>query len=168
MSKREALIVAAHEAIAEKGFEGLRLRAVAARAGIDHSTLHHYFGTKQDLVDAVVDHATGQVRTGTSADGSREERLCHHLGMVGTMIAQRPELHIVLRELDLRSLRDPRTRATVAAHEEGWRSSLAGFAGAEVELIIATVKGASLCPEQAPAVLKKLCELLRGGRPCTF
>ncbi|MEU0571704.1 helix-turn-helix domain-containing protein [Nonomuraea sp. NPDC005983] len=168
MSKREALIIAAYEAIAREGFEGLRLRAVAAQAGIDHSTLHHYFGTKQDLVDAVVGHVTDQVRTGASADGSREERLCRHLGMVGAAIAERPELHIVLRELDLRSLRDPRTRATVAAHEEGWRSSLTGFARGEVELVIATVKGASLHPEQAPAVLKDLCQLLRGGRPCTF
>lgn len=48
--RRQALVEAAFRCIAEKGFEGLRLRDVAAKVGIDHSTLHYHFPTKEDLV----------------------------------------------------------------------------------------------------------------------
>ena len=57
--RRQALVEAAYRRIAECGFEGLRLRDVAAEVGIDHSTIHHYFPTKQALVTAVVDYAFG-------------------------------------------------------------------------------------------------------------
>ena len=42
--RRQALVEAAYRRIAECGFEGLRLRDVAAEVGIDHSTIHHYPG----------------------------------------------------------------------------------------------------------------------------
>ena len=58
--RRERLVAAAFERVAEIGFEGLRLRQVAEQAGIDHSTLHHYFATKQDLVAAVAEFTTRQ------------------------------------------------------------------------------------------------------------
>ncbi len=61
--RRQALVEAAYRRIAECGFEGLRLRDVAAEVGIDHSTIHHYFPTKQALVTAVVDYATRQFWT---------------------------------------------------------------------------------------------------------
>jgi AcrR family transcriptional regulator len=165
VNRQEALVQAAFDAIASKGFEGLRLRAVAAEVGIDHSTLHHYFATKQDLVAAVVDFATGQLRA-TPARGSTSERLNHHLGVLTTAIAERPELFLVLRELDLRATRDPAVRATVASREEGWRASLTEVLGdpAAAELVIAAVKGVSLRPDLAPAVLGRLGRLLGGGR----
>ncbi|MGH3813794.1 MAG: helix-turn-helix domain-containing protein [Pseudonocardiaceae bacterium] len=50
------MVRAAFDVIAEKGFEGLRLREVAAQVGIDHSTLHYYFPTRQDLVAAGAVH----------------------------------------------------------------------------------------------------------------
>jgi AcrR family transcriptional regulator len=58
-----------------QGFEELRLRDVASEVGIDHSTLHHHYATKQDLVAGVVEHAAQQFwpssrRTGAHASGS--------------------------------------------------------------------------------------------------
>ena len=58
-SRREVLVRSAFTAIARAGFEGLRLREVATAAGIDHSTVHHYFRTKQELVAATVAYSTG-------------------------------------------------------------------------------------------------------------
>ncbi|HXM55142.1 MAG TPA: helix-turn-helix domain-containing protein [Candidatus Dormibacteraeota bacterium] len=158
---REAVIQAAFDAIARRGFEGLRLRAVAAEAGIPYATLHHHFATKQDLVSAVVERATAQLRA-TPVPGGTTEGLRQHLALLTRAIAERPELFLVLRELDLRSTRDPTVRAIVASREEGWRASLTETLGdpAAAELVIATVKGVSLRPDLAPAVLGRLGRVL--------
>lgn len=86
--RRQLLVQAAFDAIAEKGFEGLRLREVAARAGIDHSTLHHYFPTRQDLVAAVVEFATSHFWTAMPGDGAATAKLSTHLGTLARMIRQ--------------------------------------------------------------------------------
>ena len=57
-SCRQALVEAAFYAIAVKGFKGLRLHDGATKVGINHSTLHPYFSTKEDLVAGVVEYAT--------------------------------------------------------------------------------------------------------------
>src|SRR5580692_8395078 len=51
--RRAALLQAAFDVIAEAGFEGLRTRAVAERAGVNIATLHYYFPSKQALVEGV-------------------------------------------------------------------------------------------------------------------
>ena len=58
--RRTQLVAAAFRRVAESGFEGLRLRQVAEDVGIDHSTLHHHFATKQALVEAVAEYTTRQ------------------------------------------------------------------------------------------------------------
>ena len=173
--RRQALVDAAFRRLAERGFEGLRLRDVAAAAGIDHSTLHHYFPTKEDLVAAVVAQATRQFWPTLPAAGAPAERLRHHLAALGRMARERPALFAVLGELDLRATRDPAVRALLARHEAGWRAALAEVlqqgvaegawaAGLEpaagVELIIAAVKGVRLLPERAEHVLQQLARLL--------
>jgi AcrR family transcriptional regulator len=40
MQGKRGIVRAAYLAIAEKGFEGLRIREIARRAGLDHATLH--------------------------------------------------------------------------------------------------------------------------------
>jgi AcrR family transcriptional regulator len=170
--RRQALVLAAYDRIARHGFDGLRLRDVATDVGIDHSTIHHHFPTKQDLITAVVDHATGQFRSTTPGEGTAADRLRAHLGALVKMIEERPELHAVLRELDVRATRDPSLRAVVAEREQGWRAALtevfrqedawvAGLPPSEgAELVIATVKGASLRPETARLTLRHLEELI--------
>src|ERR1700757_1934596 len=51
--RRTALLQATFDAIAELGFEGLRTRAVAGRAGVNVATLHYYFPTKQALIEGL-------------------------------------------------------------------------------------------------------------------
>jgi AcrR family transcriptional regulator len=174
------LVQAAYAAIASKGFEGLRLRAVAADAGIDHSTLHHYFRTKRDLIAAVVDFATQQFRSSSPSDSSRPTTLEEHLTFLGRMIMERRTLHAVLRELDLRATRDASVRAIIVEREKGWRMALTARlrAAAEVgawpagldptigaELLIAVVKGASLNPARAIEVLNLFQALIADRRP---
>lgn len=171
LDRRQALVQAAFNGIAKHGLEGLRLRDVAVKAGIDHSTVHHHFATKQDLVAEVVTYATRQFWPTMPAEGEPKARLHHHLTALTALMHERPELFVVLHEFDARVRRDPAVRAIVQRHEAGWRVVLTDLflsgAGNGVwrdclnpsnaaELIIATVKGVSLIPDQAAAVLHDL------------
>jgi len=59
---REAILAAAREAFAERGFDRTSIRAIATSAGVDPALVHHYFGTKDELflatVQAPMDPAT--------------------------------------------------------------------------------------------------------------
>jgi AcrR family transcriptional regulator len=46
---REAILAAAREAFADRGFDGASIRAIAATAGVDPALVHHYFGAKEQL-----------------------------------------------------------------------------------------------------------------------
>lgn len=169
------MISAAFDVIAMGGFEGLRMREIAARVGTDHSTLHHYFASKEALVEAVATHTADRFRGTTPESGTATERLTGHLRTLASRIVEEPKLHIVMRELDLRANRDPALRATLNDLERGWRQNLRGLieqAAADgtvkhsaspadaAELIIATAKGASLDPSTAPTALRQLTRLL--------
>lgn len=176
-NRRQELVDAAFQCIAERGMEGLRLRSVAEAVGIDHSTLHHHFATKQALVSAVVEYVTRQFWATLPAEGGPAEQLRHHLAALGRMIRQRPALFIVLAELDLRGPRDPAVGQVLERVEAGWRDGLAevwrhgtrqrvwatGLAPeTAVELIIAVVKGVRLLPDRAESVLAGLERTLLG------
>jgi AcrR family transcriptional regulator len=49
---REAILAAARQRFAERGFAGATLRAIAAEAGVDPALLLHYFGSKRGLFTA--------------------------------------------------------------------------------------------------------------------
>lgn len=175
MDRRQALIEATFDLIAEKGFEGLRLRDVSGRVGIDHSTLHHYFATKNDLIAAVVSYATGHFKFTMATDGDPAARLAAHIDQVGALVTGWPELVRVLREVDLRATRDPAIREMMEAQHDAWRTGLIALLRAGVDagtvsaalapeagadLIIATLKGATLRPEYAKDVHDQLARLL--------
>ena len=51
---REAILAAAREAFADRGYDRASIRAIATRAGVDPALVHHYFGTKDQLFLATV------------------------------------------------------------------------------------------------------------------
>jgi AcrR family transcriptional regulator len=53
-STREAILTAARALFAEAGYDRASIRAIARRAGVDPALVHHYFGTKDDLLLAAV------------------------------------------------------------------------------------------------------------------
>jgi AcrR family transcriptional regulator len=175
--RRDQLVEAAFRRVADIGFEGLRLRQVAEDVGIDHSTLHHHFATKQDLIDAVAAYTTRQFwSTGPPAAAGADAQLRAHLDALCRMIVERPDLFAVTVELDLRARRDPAVAAAMAEHESGWRavlvrilSDLTSDPSTAAELVIAAVKGVRLVPNVAGPVLERLAGQLladEGGRPC--
>jgi AcrR family transcriptional regulator len=51
---REAILAAAREVFAERGYDGATMRAIAERAAVDPALVYHYFGAKERLFEAVL------------------------------------------------------------------------------------------------------------------
>src|SRR2546421_11887604 len=81
--RRRSLVLAAYDLIAEEGFEGLRTRDVAMRAGVNIATLHYYFASKEDLIDGGVDYLLDLFIS--QASGDRELDVCTPLGRLQAM-----------------------------------------------------------------------------------
>ena len=52
---RQAILDAAREQFAARGYDGASLRAIAAAAGVDPALIRHFHGSKGDLFAATVD-----------------------------------------------------------------------------------------------------------------
>jgi len=131
---RRDLLVAAYELIAQKGLEGLRTRDIVARAGLNISTLHYHFGTKEALLAAVVlfvaDKFAGE---GVElAATSPEATLRGHFERTRATFRRNPELAIVLQELALRAQRDAATRKAFRPILKFWNLSVEESVRAEV------------------------------------
>jgi len=135
--RRTALLQAAFDVLAEVGFEGLRTRAVAHRAGVNIATLHYYFPSKQHLIEGLAQfigakfvtlHGRPPRPSGLSAlDRFRQEfsdgrfYLNHH-----------PEMLLVIQEFALRGKRDPEVQKTVDQMNAHWRDGIARMVRAGV------------------------------------
>lgn len=129
-----ALIRAAYHTIAEKGFEGLRLREVAEQVGINHATLHHYFPTKEALVQAVVLYVTQRLgETSVSTAGTPLDQLRSHLHLLKVRMQEEPALFVALNEIEQRAQRDPAIRVVTQARTEAWHTFLVSVLKAGIE-----------------------------------
>lgn len=161
--RRQELVRAAYLLIAERGFEGLRTREVAARAGVNIATLHYYFATKENLIRGVVDYIERQFAEQNAyirvQGATAREQLHAELWHALEIKRDRPELQIVLHELFLRSLRDPAFRTILTGMDADWHRTIAeivrvgsaeGSFRADLDVtaaasaIIAFIKGASI------------------------
>jgi AcrR family transcriptional regulator len=116
--RRDSLVRAAFACLAADGFEGLRTRSIAGRAGVNIATLHYYFPTKEALIGGVADflatqfitlHAPPVAPTGCAAlDRMHQEFADAHF-----YSAEHPDLAAVLCELQLRGRRDPVIRKII-------------------------------------------------------
>jgi AcrR family transcriptional regulator len=120
-------VLAAYNRIAERGFEGLRTREVAAEAGVNIATLHYYFPTKEALIRGVVEHAMRRFRSTLAPHGSPEVQLRNHLRAVRQLLQDEPQLGAVMGELALRSARDPVIARIMQDTNEAWHRTLRGL-----------------------------------------
>lgn len=58
---RADLLAAAQSIVAEKGVGKLTIKDVSQRAEVNPALAHYYFGNKDGLEDAVIDHLIGQI-----------------------------------------------------------------------------------------------------------
>jgi AcrR family transcriptional regulator len=125
--RREELVLAAFDLIAEHGFEGLRTRDVAARVGVNIATLHYYFPTKESLIRGVLEEAMVRFRSTLAPHGSPADQLRNHLRAVRKLLVEDPELKAVMGELALRSARDSSIAAIMTEMYEGWHATVRGL-----------------------------------------
>jgi AcrR family transcriptional regulator len=125
--RRRDLLAAAYSLTAERGLEGLRTRDIAARAGVNISTLHYYFGTKEALLVALVEYASekfaGRATRRVRRVGRRSSLRQHFEGSWRTF-RDNPQLATVLQELVLRGQRDNTTRPAFRALHDGWNKEV--------------------------------------------
>lgn len=121
--RRDQLLDAAFATVAEKGLEGLRTRDIATRAGVNISTLHYYFGTKEAVIAALVVRVGELFRIGNVAHHGKRGRpptLRSHLDSAWRSFASEPHLFVVLQELTLRAQRDSQVRAAFSTLHAEW------------------------------------------------
>lgn len=178
--RRRAIASAARQLIAEKGFEGLRTRDIAARVGINVATLHYHVPTKEALIGLVADamredfRAQSQVRP--RAHLSPSERLEHEFFDFHEMFYEQRDTLAVMSELMERARRDTLIHAAMQPILRKWhqlvaailtdgladgsfRSDLDPEAGAS--MILGAMAGFARGPDTSPTYFERLCAELR-------
>jgi AcrR family transcriptional regulator len=82
---REAILAAARDAFAARGYEKATIRGIAREAGVDAALVHHFYGSKEDVFKAAVSDVLAPIAeamdgVGRGADPRRtSERLARVL-----------------------------------------------------------------------------------------
>jgi TetR/AcrR family transcriptional regulator, regulator of cefoperazone and chloramphenicol sensitivity len=136
--RRDSLVRAAFACLAADGFEGLRTRSVADRAGVNIATLHYYFPTKEALIGGVADYLASQFITlhappAASTGKPALDRLHQEFADAHFYSTERPELFAVLFELQQRGRRDPAIRKIIEPLFGQWQFGIERFLTAGIE-----------------------------------
>ncbi|MCT7351744.1 TetR family transcriptional regulator [Streptomyces sp. 15-116A] len=111
---RERILSAACEAIAEIGFEKIRMRMVAERAGVSTALLHYHFDTREKLFTEAMTHSFANTAVDVERDAETAPAAVVLARILRNLLPTDPELQQDWRlwqELWVRSLRDETTRA---------------------------------------------------------
>jgi AcrR family transcriptional regulator len=135
--RRTGLLQAAFDVVAEAGFEGLRTRAVALRAGVNIATLHYYFPSKQHLIEGLAQFigakfVTLHGRPPHPSGLSALDRLRQEFSDGRFYLNHHPEMLLVMQEFALRGKRDPEVQKTVDQMNAHWRDGIARMVRAGV------------------------------------
>ena len=154
--KRRQIVEAAYAELAEVGFEGFRMRNVAARAGLDHATLHHYFEGKAEILIGVMQSIVEDRSIGISAtfaEAPPDKKLEIHLETLLSQMRTNPEMFLVIAEIGLLSLRDSQVRQVKTTFDGEWRVFLTKIVQASID---AGVFREDIVPETAADLIMSL------------
>lgn len=143
--RREAVVVAAMHAFAERGINGTPTSAVAQAAGISHAYLFRLYPTKVDLAVAVAERCMARIHAAFVEAGSRAVRAGEDVlpamgHAYGELLAADPELLLLQLHAHAASPEVPEMRAAMRG---GWQrlvemvSELSGAEGPEVQRFFA-------------------------------
>ena len=81
LSSKEKLIVAARRSLLDLGHGATTVKAVSRLAGVNHGLVHHYFGSKEGLMVAVLEKEDHQLRVLMDSEGKESvmDVLVHEL-----------------------------------------------------------------------------------------
>ena len=109
-ARREAIMNAAEALFSRHGYDGVTLRAIARRAGVDVALANYHFGPKRDLFDAVL------MRRAEILNAWRSQALD---AVIAEAAPGAPQIEAIIRAY----LRPMLTGAHV--HDEGWKQYFA-------------------------------------------
>jgi len=134
---RERILEAACDLIAADGIDEVRIARVAMRAGASTALVHHYFSTREELLEQALLHSfelAGDERFAAAAeDGPATAKLA---AAIEECLPQEGRLErdfVLWVELWLRAARDPQLRPFAADLYERYRNWLSGVIEAGVE-----------------------------------
>jgi len=114
---REAILTAACEVIAEIGFEKIRMRMVAERAGVSTAALHYHFDTRENLFAEALrfsfDHTGADVYE-VDDSGTKDSATARLARIISASLPSTPDLRrewAMWQELWCRAGREPESRA---------------------------------------------------------
>src|SRR6478672_8241042 len=110
-STRERILEAACDLIAADGIDEVRIARVARRAGASTALVHHYFSTREELLEQALIHSferAGEDRFGDpQARESATEGLARAIGDCLPLPGPQEREWVLWVELWLRAVRDP-------------------------------------------------------------
>jgi AcrR family transcriptional regulator len=134
---RERILEAACDLIAEDGIDEVRIARVAMRAGASTALVHHYFSTREELLEQALIHsfeAAGDERFGDDrAAASATEGLARAIRDCLPLPGAQEREWVLWVELWLRAVRDPELRPIAAELYRRYREWLAAAIRAGVD-----------------------------------
>lgn len=120
---RDALLAAVIDVVGQKGLRGVTYRAVAARAGVNHTLVTHHFGSIEGLLAATMEWAVQRSieETGLAGIADFDEGFADAL--MATVSAE-PELQLFQFEMLLESRRNPEIRSMVERLYENYMGTV--------------------------------------------
>jgi AcrR family transcriptional regulator len=113
---REALLNAAIKVVARGGLRGLTYRSVAQEAGVTHGLVVHYFGSRDALIAATLEHSiTASLDISYLESGAETPTVGGFAAGVPSMVEDDPDLQVFQYEMLLESRRRPELQPHVKA-----------------------------------------------------
>jgi AcrR family transcriptional regulator len=156
VTTRDRILRAAIAEFAEHGLAGARVARIATAAAANKERIYHYFGPKERLFEAVLEHAMEEIR---AAEPFRADDLGAYVEAMLAFHRRRPELvRLLLAEGKVR--RPQERRAHYAARIEAVRRAQhAGTVRSDVDarfvvfLLLAAVVAAEAMPDLSALIL---------------
>ena len=134
---RDRILEAACELIAVDGIDEVRIARVAMRAGVSTALVHHYFSTREELLEQALIHsfeATGDERFGDEAPAkTATARLSRVITESLPLPGPQEREWVLWVELWLRAVREPQLRAVAAELYRRYREWLGAAIRAGVD-----------------------------------
>ena len=116
---RERILEAACDLIAADGIDDVRIARVAMRAGVSTALVHHYFSTREELLEEALRHSfetAGSERFAAEAgpDATAPVRLASAIDACMPLPGEQERDWVLWVELWLRAARDPELRPLAA------------------------------------------------------
>jgi AcrR family transcriptional regulator len=137
-SAPERILDAACDLIAAEGIDEVRIARVAQRAGASTALVHHYFSTREELLEQALIHSfeqAGDERFQRRADAEETATQALARGLAESLPFPGPQERewVLWVELWLRAVREPALRDVAARLYGRYRDWLAGLIRAGVE-----------------------------------